>query len=183
METTAETSHVAHSGICTISLCRTAYQRLIKAASYLPSPLLLAVRLYWGWQFFQTGKGKLMNHEKVAGFFQSLHIPFPSFNSWLAGSTECIGGLLLLLGLASRLVSLPLIFLLTIAYVTAESEALKNIFSDPDKFVTATPFLFLMACLMVLAFGPGKFSGDWLLSKKISGKNNTRSSPKPDEHH
>jgi putative oxidoreductase len=171
---TSAASNASHSGICVVSVCRGAYQWLIKSASLLQSPLLLAIRLYWGWQFFQTGKGKLMNHEKITGFFHSLHIPFPSFNAWLAGSTECFGGLLLLIGLASRLVSLPLIFVLIIAYVTAESDSLKAIFSDPDKFVTATPFLFLMACLMVLVFGPGKFSVDWLLSKK----NNTRDSAK-----
>ena len=177
MENSATASNAPHSGICVISMCRNAYAGLTRAASLLQSPLLLAARLYWGWQFFQTGHGKLMNHEKVTGFFQSLHIPFPSFNAWLAGSTECIGGLLLLIGLASRLVSLPLIFLLIIAYVTAESDALKSIFSDPDKFVTATPFLFLMACLMVLVFGPGKFSVDWLLSKMFS-RNNTHDSAK-----
>ncbi|HEX4263754.1 MAG TPA: DoxX family protein [Verrucomicrobiae bacterium] len=155
-----------------ISLFQRFYRGLIKVASLLQSPLLLAVRLYWGWQFFQTGKGKLMNHEKVTEFFQSLHIPLPSFNAYLTGSTECIGGLLLLIGLGSRLVSLPLIFLLTIVYVTAESDSLKHIFDDPDKFTGATPFLFLMACLIVLAFGPGKFSVDWPLSKKFAARKN-----------
>jgi putative oxidoreductase len=172
MQTAVETPNIAPSKLCAICLCQAAYRRLVQAASLLQSPLLLAVRLYWGWQFFQTGKGKLMNHDKVTDFFQSLHIPFPSFNVYLAGSTECLGGLLLLVGLASRLVSLPLLFVLTIAYVTAESDALKSIFSDPDKFVSATPFLFMMACLMVLAFGPGKFSLDWLVSKKAFQKNN-----------
>src|SRR5271155_5110724 len=119
------------------------YRLLIKAAECLQSPLLLALRLYWGWQFFLTGKGKLMNHDKVTEFFQSLHIPFPSFNVYLAGGTECFGGLLLLAGLASRLVCLPLIFTLVIAYLTAEIESLKHILDDPDKFVTAAPFLFL----------------------------------------
>ena len=176
METAA--THTDHSDashhICMVSLSQRAYGQLIKAASLLQSPLLLAMRLYWGWQFFQTGKGKLMNPEKVAGYFQSLHIPFPAFNAYLAGSTECIGGLLLLIGLGSRLVCLPLVFLLTIAYITAESDALKQIFSDPDKFTGATPFLFLMACVTVLAFGPGKFSVDWLLSKTVFGKNKAR---------
>jgi putative oxidoreductase len=63
-------------------------------------------------------------------------------------------------------VSLPLLFVLTIAYVAADSEALKSIFSDPDKFTGATEFLFLMACLVVLVFGPGKFSVDGLLAKR-----------------
>lgn len=165
MQTAASTQNVAPSEFCVVCASQRTYRRLIKSASWLQSPVLLMMRLYWGWQFFETGKGKLMNHEKVAGFFQSLHIPFPGFNAYLAGSTECIGGLLLLVGLASRLVSLPLIFVLIIAYMTAESDALKSIFSDPDKFTGATPFLFLVACVMVLAFGPGKFSVDRLLSK------------------
>lgn len=143
------------------------YRYFIRAASWLQSPLLLGLRLYWGWQFFQTGKGKLMHPDKVAQFFQSLHIPFPAFNAYLAGGTECFGGLLLLIGLGSRLVCLPLIFVLAIAYLTAEMDIVKHIFSDPDKFVTATPFLFLEACGIVLAFGPGKFSVDWLLSRKF----------------
>src|SRR5579862_3149110 len=170
MQTATRTKNLAHSGFCTISVCRRGYGWLIKGASLLQSPILLIMRLYWGWQFFGTGKGKLMNHEKVAGSFQSLHIPFPGFNAYLAGSTECIGGLLLLIGLGSRLVSLPLIFVLGIAYITAESEALKSFFNDPDKFTGATPFLFLMACVMVLVFGPGKFSIDWLLAKRLGKK-------------
>ncbi len=52
-----------------------------------------------------------------------------------------------------------------IAYATAEADAVKQIFSDPDKFVSATPFLFLLACVIVLVFGPGVFSLDWLISK------------------
>lgn len=170
METAAGTEHNTPGHICMMSLFERFYRRLIMIASLLQSPLLLVMRLYWGWQFFQTGKGKLMNHEKVTGFFQSLHIPLPSFNGYLVGTTECVGGLLLLIGLGSRLVSLPLIFSLTIAYITADSEAVKSIFSDPDKFTGATPFLFMMACVIILAFGPGKFSVDWLLEKKIAGK-------------
>jgi putative oxidoreductase len=143
---------------------------LVRAANLLQSPLLLALRLYWGWNFFLTGKGKLENLHKVAGFFQSLHIPWPFFNACLAGGTECFGGLLLLVGLASRLVALPLIFVTIIAYLTAESDALHQIFRDPDKFVTAAPFLFMLACLIILAFGPGVFSLDWLLGKSVGQK-------------
>ena len=149
---------------------RKANKFLIELGGITQVLLLLFFRLNWGWQFFETGKGKLLNHEKVTQFFQSLHIPFPSFNVYLAGGTECFGGLLLLAGLASRLVCLPLIFTLVIAYLTAEIESLKHILQDPDKFVTAAPFLFLEACLVVLAFGPGKFSVDGLLSKKFTDK-------------
>lgn len=173
METRTEVHNDApteHHPLCTFHLAR---QFVTKGPIWLQSLLLLAMRLYWGWQFFQTGKGKLMNHEKFVGFFHELQIPFPGFNAYLVGCTECIGGLLLLAGLCSRLVSLPLIFLLTIAYVTAEADSLKHIFSDPDKFVTAAPFLFLVTCLMVLAFGPGKISLDALIGRKLLDRKNS----------
>jgi putative oxidoreductase len=154
--TTTQSGFIAHG-----------YRLLIAVASRFQSLLLLAMRLYWGWQFFLTGKGKLLNLQRTADFFgHDLHIPFPYLNACLAGTTECMGGLLLLAGLGSRLVALPLIFTLTIAYLTAERDALNHIFSDPDKFVSAAPFLFLLACVIVLVFGPGVFSLDWLLSKR-----------------
>jgi putative oxidoreductase len=63
-------------------------------------------------------------------------------------------------------VAVPLIFCMFVAYGTAEKEALMAITSDPDKFTSAAPFLFLLAALIVLAFGPGKLSLDALLFKK-----------------
>jgi hypothetical protein len=50
-----------------------------------------------------------------------------------------------------------------VAYFTADFEAVSNIFSDPDKFVKADPFPFLLTALIVLVFGPGRFSVDALL--------------------
>lgn len=146
------------------------YKLWVKAISCLQSPLLLAIRLYWGWQFFLTGRGKLMNLDRTAGFFQSLNIPHPHLNAVMAGSTECFGGLCLLLGLGSRILTIPLIVTMSIAYLTAESDALHAIFSDPDKFVSAAPFEFMFAAIIVLVFGPGKFSLDWLLARTLSHK-------------
>ena len=130
--------------------------------------LLLVIRGWWGWSFFLTGKGKLLHLDKTAGFFASLDLPLPKLNALIAGSTECLGGLLLLLGLGSRLVSVPLIFTMGVAYATADKEAVAAIFSDPDKFTGAAPFLFLLASLLVFAFGPGKISLDAVLFKKAT---------------
>jgi putative oxidoreductase len=165
----------ANSPDAATGIFQRAYRLLVRAAGGLRSPVLLALRVCWGWQFFLTGLGKLKHHQNVAGFFHDLHIPAPGLNAWLAGGTECFGGLLLLIGLGSRLVSIPLIFVLIIAYATAEYPSVKAIFTEGnlDKFTAATPFLFLVACVMVLAFGPGKLSLDWLLEKTVFGKNNT----------
>lgn len=144
--------------------------KLDTLAACLRSPLLLVIRLYWGWQFAQTGWGKLMNLDRTAGFFASLGIPLPKVNAVLAGGTECLGGALLALGLFARPASVPLIFTMLVAYWTADRDALNAIVSDSDQFVTAAPFLFLLASLIVLAFGPGRFSLDALRGKGGASK-------------
>ncbi|HUJ10741.1 MAG TPA: DoxX family protein [Verrucomicrobiae bacterium] len=141
------------------------YRLYVKLISSLQSPFLLIIRLYWGWQFFLTGKGKLTHLDKVAGFFANLHIPFPKFNAALTGSVECTCGLLLLLGLGSRIATVPLLVVLIVAYLTADFDKVQHIFSNPDGFLSATPFLFMLAVVIVLIFGPGTFSLDALVAK------------------
>jgi putative oxidoreductase len=138
-------------------------QLIARIGTAIQPVLLLAIRLYWGWSFFSTGRGKLAHLDKITEFFASLGIPMPHANAAIAGSVECVGGLLILAGLFSRVVAIPLIFTLCVAYATAERESLQAIFSDPDKFTGATPFLFLLAMVIVFAFGPGALSLDRLL--------------------
>jgi putative oxidoreductase len=139
------------------------YRRFVKATENLQSVFLLIIRLYWGWQFFIAGKGKIENIGKIVDAFTQMGIPHPALSAHLAGWTECIGGLCLLIGFASRLVSLPLIFTMCVAYATAHREALMGIFSDPDTFLSQPPFLFLLTSVIVLIFGPGRFSVDGLI--------------------
>ena len=142
------------------------YRLVVVPGTWLQTPLLLVIRLYWGWQFFQDGKGKLMNVAKVTEFFRGWHVPFPMFSVYFTGAIQCACGLLLLVGLAARLASVPLIFVMIGAYLTAEIDKVKHIFSDPDKFVTADPFLFMLAALIIFSFGPGKISLDRLIAGK-----------------
>ena len=151
-----------------ISTAKKAYALLVKCGEMLQSPLLLVLRLWWGWSFMQTGWAKLSHHADFVGRFEEWGIPWASLNVWVAASAECFGGLCLLAGFASRLVSIPLSITMIVAYLTADHEALKSIFSDTDKFTSATPFLFLLTSLIVLAFGPGAFSVDRLLARKFS---------------
>jgi putative oxidoreductase len=141
------------------------YRLWLSLVSKLQSPFLLIIRLYWGWQFFLTGRGKLMNLDRTAGFFASLHIPMPKLNAVLAGGAECFGGLLLLLGLGSRIVTVPLIFTMCIAYLTADSDKLHNIFAKPDDFLSAAEFQFMLTAIIVLIFGPGMFSLDAIIAR------------------
>jgi len=142
------------------------YRLFVRVSSSLQSPFLLAVRLYWGWQFMQTGWGKLTDIGKVANFFTTLGIPAPLLNAYFISALEFGGGLLLILGLGSRLIALPLTIDMLVAYVTADREALFSIISNPDKFTGAAPYTFLIASLLVLIFGPGKASLDALLATR-----------------
>jgi putative oxidoreductase len=143
------------------------YQRVFALADYLQSPFLLAIRLYWGWQLIESGWGKLHNLGKVTEFFTSLGLPMPAQTAVFISCLEFFGGILLALGLLSRLIALMLTVNLIVAYITADREALFSIFSDPDKFYAAAPYTFLVASLIVLIFGAGMFSLDALLNRVL----------------
>ena len=143
---------------------------LATLGAWVQPVLLLVIRLYWGWSFFLTGKGKLLNLEKTTAFFTELNLPLPKINALAAGATECVGGLLLLIGLGSRFASAALVFTMSVALATAHRDELGQILSDTNKFTEAAPFLFLLASVIVFAFGPGRLSVDALLGKKTDAK-------------
>jgi putative oxidoreductase len=139
----------------------------------LQSPFLLLLRVYFFWQLFHIGLGKLTNLGKVSDYFASLNVPLPMVNAAIVGFFETFGSLLLFVGLASRLTAIPIIVIMIIAYLAGDFEAVSNLFSDPDKFVKADPFPFLFTALVILVFGPGKVSLDtaiatWFSQKQVS---------------
>ncbi len=142
------------------------YRLFCSAAHLLRSPFLLFVRLYWGWQFMQTGWGKLHNLSHVTQFFSSLGIPAPGLMAPAISCLEFFGGILLIVGLGTRLIGFLLACNMLVAYITGDLMALKSIFSDPGKFYIADPFTFLFASLIVLIFGAGFFSLDAIIDRK-----------------
>jgi putative oxidoreductase len=147
------------------SKLRELHDRFFDLVSYLQSPFLLAVRLYWGWQLAQSGWGKLHNLDKVTDFFTSLNLPMPAKMALFISCVEFFGGIFFALGLLSRMTALVLTINMVMAYITADKEAWSSFFSDPDKFSAAAPYVFLVASLIILIFGPGKFCVDTLLRK------------------
>jgi len=123
------------------------------------------VRLYWGWQLAQSGWGKLHHLTNVTEFFTSLGLPMPAQMAVFIACVEFFGGIFLALGLLSRITGLVLTVNMIMAYVIADREALLSFLSDPDKFSAAAPYVFLVASLIILIFGPGKFCVDYLLRR------------------
>ncbi|MGH9549604.1 MAG: DoxX family protein [Terriglobales bacterium] len=155
------------------------YLAEVQFLNRLQPVLLLLLRLYIGYGFFKSGWGKLQNISTTAEYFSGLNIPLPALNAYLAGATECFGGLLLLLGVASRVVTIPLIFTMIIAYSTQHIDELRTLWTvppgknfNPAAFFKAAPFLYLLTSLLVLLFGPGIFSIDGLLKSYFNKKGN-----------
>jgi putative oxidoreductase len=136
-----------------------------RVANPIQSPFLLFVRLYWGFQIAQNGWGKLHNLANVTSFFASLGLPAPGFTATFVATFEFVGGILLIVGLASRLVGLMLAVDMFVAYLAADREALLSFFHDPGKFYVADPYTFLFAGMLILIFGPGFVALDTLVER------------------
>jgi putative oxidoreductase len=143
------------------------YRRITVGLSFLQSPMLLVVRLYWRFQFVQIGWRKLHNLAKITGFFASLNVAVPGFTEPAISTLEFIGGILLIVGIFSSPIAFLLACNMFVAYWTADREALTPVFSDPGKFYVADPYTFLFASLMVLIFGAGLFAVDTLIAKRM----------------
>ncbi len=119
------------------------------------------LRITIGLIFFKAGSGKLFGWfggfgiEGVTSFFTKLGIPFPLFNAYLVGSTEWIGGILMTLGLFTRLVSIPFCIIMVMAIFTAHK--------DGDFYY---PLMILMSSLALLEIGGGILSIDKLCSRQ-----------------
>lgn len=141
------------------------YQIFIKIGCNLQSLFLLYLRLTWGHQFFLAGINKLKDIPGTVEMFTKLNIPSPEFHAYQVGLLEAVGGILLVIGLASRLISVPLIILLITALSTAHAEYLAEFrfIFDPHVLVIQEPYPFLITALIVFIFGPGRISFDaWI---------------------
>ena len=67
----------------------------------------------------------------IAWFEHSLELPFPVLNAYMAWSAEYFGAILLALGLATRWISIPLMFTMIVAVVTVHLENGWQALHDP----------------------------------------------------
>jgi putative oxidoreductase len=128
--------------------------------AFLP-PLLTRVAI--GVVFTGTGWGKLHNLDKITAFFTDLGIPAPGFNAVLASSAELVCGVLILVGLLTRIAAIPLIVVMLVAIVTAKRGDIGGL-SDLLGFVE-TLYIVLLAWLATA--GPGPVSLDRVAARTL----------------
>jgi putative oxidoreductase len=123
----------------------------------------LLVRLFVGYFFFETGWAKLHNLDAFTTRFAQWGIPHPAFNAALSAYTECIGGALTVAGLATRLVSIPMIVNMAVAIITVKMKSVAGI----NDFVELDEPLYALSFLWLFASGPGWVSIDHLIRTAI----------------
>lgn len=127
---------------------------------WLPPTL---ARLTLGIVFFNSGRGKLGNLPQVVEYFQSLGIPAPHFQAPLAAGAELVCGALLLLGLFSRLASVPLIVTMIVALLTARKDDIEGI----SSLFTMIEYLYIVMLVWIGVSGPGPLSLDRLVARSF----------------
>jgi putative oxidoreductase len=137
--------------------------KAVELLTKLKGVALLLGRLSVGLVFLSTGWGKVHNVEKVTEFFTSLHIPAPGLNAVVVGYSELLCGAALLIGLFTRLATIPLIVSMVVAIVTAKRGDIHGFF-DLIAFEETT---YLLVLAMIAILGPGSIAVDHLLAKRF----------------
>jgi putative oxidoreductase len=127
-----------------------------------PLAMLLG-RLGVGLVFMSTGWGKVHNLAKVTEFFVSLGIPAPGFHAVLVGYSELVCGAALVLGVLSRLATIPLIVSMIVAILTAKRAEIHGLLD----LVGFEEFTYLVLLAMIAILGPGNWAVDRLIAKKL----------------
>jgi putative oxidoreductase len=152
-----------------------ALDRLRRRADQLSFIGPALVRITLGVVFIGTGWGKLNTLPQVTEFFASLHIPAPAFQARLAASTEFFGGILVLVGLGTRLVSLPLAFTMLVAILTAKRADIDGI----SSLLGFEEWSYLVMFLWLAFAGAGALSLDALVARLRGRPSASATLPKP----
>ncbi|WP_348261292.1 DoxX family protein [Telmatobacter sp. DSM 110680] len=150
-----------------VNIAQSCYDRFASAMAHLRSPLLLAIRLYWGLQLSIDGWNKLHNLNRVGEYFSTLNLPMPAQTAIFVSLVELIGGFTLAIGLFTRITALVLFINMTVAFLAAEKGAFFAVITDPDKFQGASAYNDWFAALLILILGPGLFAIDTLLRRRF----------------
>ena len=129
--------------------------------TWLP-PLLF--RLVAGVLFATTGWVAVHALDDVTAYFAELGIPLPGVSAVLVGFGELLCGVLLVVGLLSRLAAVPLIVFMVVAIAAAK---LPGVHGVRDFLMLVEPSLVAMLVAIAIT-GPGEVSVDAWLARRRS---------------
>lgn len=125
------------------------------------SKTTLLIRLMVGAVFLSEGIQKFLFADKLgAGRFAKIGLPSPDFLGSFVGFFEIMCGVLVLVGLLTRLASIPLIIIMLVAFATTKSEVLANDGFWEMLHGSRTDWAMLVGATFLLIEGAGKWSVD-----------------------
>jgi len=123
------------------------------------------VRLVVGLIFLTEGIQKYLYPQLLGtGRFLTIGFSNPSFWAYFTGTFEIICGSLILLGLITRLASVPLIIIMITAFVTTKWPILISKGFWPWAHEYRTDFAMTLLLIYLLIYG----SGNWSMDSKIT---------------
>lgn len=133
------------------------------------SKTTIIIRLIVGLVFLSEGIQKFLLPEiRGAGRFEKIGLPAPEFLGSFVGLFEIICGLFILLGLLTRLSSIPLIIIMLVAFTTTKS----TVFIEKGFWElmhgSRTDWSMLLGSLFLLINGGGRWSIDSILIKNAN---------------
>jgi putative oxidoreductase len=138
-------------------------------ASEAPAAVLL-IRLLVGAVFVSEGLQKfLFPAELGVGRFTKIGLPSPAMLAPFVGGVEIVGGLLLLLGLFTRLASVAIIIDMIVAIATTKIPMLLKDGVWKMAHEARTDWSMLLGALFLLLVGAGAWSLDARLARAVPG--------------
>jgi putative oxidoreductase len=119
----------------------------------------LVMRLVVGYVFMLTGWGKLNNLPQMIQNFTEWGIPFPQILTPFVSGVECFGGILLMLGLFTRIPAAMLAVVMLVAIKSAKWETVDSL----ETLLGFEEMTYFAAFLWLAIAGPGAVSLDRLL--------------------
>ena len=131
------------------------------------SPANFIIRVAVGGVFFLEGIKKfLFAEEWGSGRFARIGIPVPGLMGPVVGIVETVCGILLLLGVFTRLASLPLLIDISVAIATTKIPIFVKSGFWPMEAEARTDFSMLMGLIFLCIAGAGPLSVDWLIAPR-----------------
>ncbi|GAA3783924.1 DoxX family protein [Corallibacter vietnamensis] len=130
------------------------------------SKTTIIIRLMVGTVFLSEGIQKfLFPAIRGAGRFEKIGLPSPEFLGAFVGTFEIICGLLILLGLLTRLASILTFIIMLVAITTTKSDILINEGFWSMMHGSRTDWAMFLGSLFLIIKGGGKYSVDKKLQK------------------
>ena len=138
-------------------------QRML--ASTAPKATVL-IRLAVGWVFLSEGIQKFLFPESLGvGRFAKIGIPDPSFTAPFVGVVEIVFGILIIVGLLTRLSTIPLLIDISVAIAATKIPMLLDKGFWAAAHEARTDLCMLLGLLFLLIEGAGPLSIDWNLGR------------------